>query len=446
MTLFSCETLIPIDEGRDDVIPDEANVRQNVNMLEFPIWTVNTRDRRSIFSIKTKHGTYIYRANKDIGIPDSTDINVLYYLLWVAQNSNTNKVTTTFYSICKGLSVSLNSIMYDRIEKSIDIWSGISIKFDGNYYNKKKHTTMYFQILKARVDLTKEKKLHYTKKVEVTIDDDFLNSLKEAGMFDTLNFHLFMKLKNPLSKRLYEYLPKHFADGKKVYKISCNLLFDKLRLEKRKYKSEVLRQFNSIQKALDVYNDSQNVDIYTLKVKPKHGTKTDFICDFTKTRNKKPSKDDQKQIKKDPVLEPKTDSDGDVELIYELLKHGITSKQMQEFEKNNISNEQMQNAFYYYLTQLKEDKIVKNKAAYLYKAIVNGWGKLSEEEKVSSEKKKVNEELKKKSEMFDNPRFYGLSKEQMIELQKEIVEMYEKIGNRTTANTYRSKDIDFIMR
>ena len=76
-------------------------VRQNINLLEFPLWVIDKKDDRAVFEIKTKNGVYIYRANRDVGIPDSTDMNFLFYLILLSQKSNSKTVYTTFYDICK---------------------------------------------------------------------------------------------------------------------------------------------------------------------------------------------------------------------------------------------------------------------------------------------------------------------------------------------------------
>ncbi|MBC8444258.1 hypothetical protein H8D83_01600 [Candidatus Woesearchaeota archaeon] len=59
-------------------------------------------------------------------------------------------------------------------------------------------------------------------------------------------------------------------------------MFDKLRLQKRQYRSEIIRQFCSIKNALSIYNEAQDVNEFELKYKQKNNSKTEFICVFKK--------------------------------------------------------------------------------------------------------------------------------------------------------------------
>jgi len=261
-------------------------VRQNVNFLEFPLWSVNELDNRCVFNIKTKNGVYTYRANQDVGIPDATDMNFLFYLLLLAQKNNSDTVYTTTYEACKNTGYTINKGIYNRFKKSLKKWKSVSIDFDGNYYcpiDNKIYSSMGFQVLSYKIEEREVKKRH-KQVIKIKFNEDFLESSRQIGLFNLIDFKLYIQLKTPLSKRIYEYLPKHL-NGNKIYKISDTLLFPKLRLVKKRYRSDIVRQFNSIQKAIDKYNSAQSKCRIIFWYEQKSNTKTEFICSF---QNKKP--------------------------------------------------------------------------------------------------------------------------------------------------------------
>ena len=430
-------------------------IRQNVNFLEFPIWTINKDDKRAVFLINTSKGVYKYRANPEIGIPDSTDMDILYYFIKVSQEEGGNIIKTTFYDICKNTGFFKGGRMYSRIEKSLDIWSGVSIHFDENYYHPEHgYRKMWFHVFKAEVNNSKEKRRHLIKDIKVSFDIDFIESLKVAGLFDLMDFKLFVSLKNPLSKRLYEYLPKHFADNKNEFKISDGLLFDKLRLKKRRYRSDKIRQFGSITRALGIYNNAQDKHKFSFSYKQKNNSKTDFLCVFTEDKSDvKVNKTQQLPKSKTEKIENKTIKESepnlnlDKELLEKLLHHGLKQNQISEFlNDSDVGLIGIEEGFNYYKRQLDAGKIHSNKSAYLFKSIKEKYGERTEDQKKEDEKESFKVKLNKKVDMFENHRAHGLNKKDMVELQNEIADMFDSIQNHGAASTWRDKDIDFIMR
>ena len=415
-----------------------ALVKQNVNLLEFPIWTISARDKRTTFEIETRHGKYTFKANKEIGIPDSIDINILYFLLYLSQVENKNEIITTSYSICKNTNISLNSVMYDRVESSLEKWSGVSLRFDNNYCNSSgSHDTVFFHVFSAFISTLQKKRRHHIREIRVKFDDYFMESIKETGMFDLIDLNLFIKLKNPISKRLYEYLPKHFADNKKEYNISDNLLFDKLRLKKQRYKSDIVRQFKSIETALNIYNESQNNHKFGFDYEQKRNSKTDFLCTFYKIEpennivyaNKKSRITHKDEINSNKQQQQEVPLILDAELQNKLFHYGLTDYQINEFFNNpNIGIDGIKEGYEYFLKQLNDDKIHKNKTSYLSNAISKGWGKKTPEE-IEKEKKQVAIEAAKKR-IKDNKNILKLLKEDVSKcFEYKIKQFIDTIEN-----------------
>jgi len=428
-------------------------IRQNVNLLEFPIWSINKDDKRGVFSIETEKGIYTYTANPLVGIPDATDMNILYFLINLTQQKESGVVCTTFYEICKMAKFIKGGKMYERIEKSLEIWSNVTIKFNGNYCHPQDgHIKMWFHIFEPTIEESKEKRMHVTKNIKIEFNKKFIESLNVSGLFNLIDFNLYLRLKNPLSKRLYEYLPKHFADNKNEFKISDGLLFDKLRLKKRIYKSEIIRQFESISRALIIYNNAQDKHKFSFSYIQKKDSKTDFLCVFTEDKsNVKVNKSQQlpksktDKIENKTIKETKTKSNIDKELLDQLLNYGLKKNQINDFLNNpDIGLTAIEEGFAYFKKQLDAGKVTKNQSGYLANAISKGWGERSEEQKKIDDKENFNKTLNKKIELFEQWRFHGLKREDLERLKDEIADMYEDTNPRIS-ETWREKDIDWVM-
>ena len=137
----------------------------------------------------------------------------------------------------------------------------------------------------------------------------------------------------------------------------------------------------------------------------------------------------------------------DKELYDKLINHGLKQVQILEFLNNpDIGLNGIEEGFQYYLKQLDEGKINKNKPAYLYNSINKKWGERTEEQKKDDEKEEFNKLLIKKQDMFENYERYGLNRNDLVNLKSEIVDMFKKIGNHSGVSIWENKDVDYVMR
>ena len=135
------------------------------------------------------------------------------------------------------------------------------------------------------------------------------------------------------------------------------------------------------------------------------------------------------------------------ELYDKLINHGLKQNQISEFLNNeDIGLTGIEEGFQYYLKQLDDGKINKNKSAYLYNSISKKWGERTEEQKKEDGKTEFKKSLKDKIDMFENHRMHGLNKKDMIKLKSEIVEMFKEIGNHSAVMNWENKDVDYVMR
>ena len=242
-------------------------VRQDINFLEFPIWSPRSKQDGSRFEIEVEGGKYIFESKESVGIPDSVDLLILYYFLHLRQKTshgvgqdtdknevrkaNWNKVLSTTYEVCKNLRMSTGGRNYERVQESLDKWGNVSIKFVGCFYSgNRKITSELFHVLKYKIiEIEEEGKKHNKKIIEVNIDEDFLDVAMNSMFYRDIDLNVLINLKDPLARRLHEYLEKQFIDRNTI-KREVLKLCEKLRMTCAPYPSIVLRKIFSIGKAL----------------------------------------------------------------------------------------------------------------------------------------------------------------------------------------------------
>ena len=254
-----------------------------MNFLEFPLWVTNKKEKEASFVIETKNGKYMFDANPNIGVPDAFDALLLYYFLFLSQNKNSGSVSFNSYEVCNNLKLSRNTRIYKRIERSLNIWRGVSIKFDGCFYfGNQKYVSRGFSIFDYEIKEETGKKNNVTKRtIELEFSNGFLKTIQESNFFKNIDLNLWIALKNPLARRLYEYLLKQFLNKDK-FSINSDKLFPKIGLDIRKYPSDTEKQMNSIAVSIRKINDFDKAFNYQFEFYiNKEG---EFICVLRKEK------------------------------------------------------------------------------------------------------------------------------------------------------------------
>ncbi|MBC8444332.1 replication initiator protein A [Candidatus Woesearchaeota archaeon] len=258
--------LLPVKERT--LKQGQANlVRQDINFLEFPIWTLKNDPTESEFEIKTDNGVYSYKANRDIGIPDSNDHLILYYILFLTQKTNSRTVSFTYYDVCTNLKFSIGGREYKRVHKCLKKWSGVTIFFDGCFYEgDEKIISSSFHVLRFKIKEVDNgaKNKPQKKIISVTVDEDFHNKAVNSSFFRNIDLNVLINLKDPLARRLHEYLEKQLFEENKTEEEALNL-FEKLRIKCDPYQSIIKRRLTSIEKALDRINKNNPDFVYSFK-------------------------------------------------------------------------------------------------------------------------------------------------------------------------------------
>ena len=418
-------------------------LKQNSNLIEFPLYKTDNRDKRNVFEITTNRGKYTFQSGKNL-IPDDKDALFLYFLLFLAQKNNTNEINLTFYEIIKSLNYPLNGKEYKRLELSLEKWLSVFIKFDNCFYQNGVHIKAGFHILNYKIS---DEVIDKKKIINISLDKDFLKMMRESNFFQEIDLSIYFKLKHPLSRRLYEYLSKAFIN-QKSFKISTKKLFDKIRIKLSQYPSEIKRKINSIEKALKRVNEFDSKKLYSLIYEQDPQDKTNFILEFTnhkfkksKELEEKPTKEEIETLQEQEPSKPKKLTER--EKFLETLKTDFlqSKKQAQEilskYEDINILKELLDD-----IEKRYKNNEIDNLGAYTYKllAVHNQRFKKSKFDIEKEEKEKVRAEAEQKAKLKKQreelrPKYDDLVKSKALETFETMEEM-EQLKVRVAFEVY----------
>ena len=268
-------------------MPDkQMKLRQDMNLIEFPFWSPDRKDKRSFYTIKTQEGLYTYKSLPN-NVPDDVDVLFLYIILLKSQiqiqrdegedglvvefNAH-NIIRATKNKKDDNKKRTLSKRDYERFEKALEKWSEVSALFKGNFYNvdtytekgkkvtvrnkidKTFHVLKYKKIIsdKERLKTRKYKKHDYI----IKIDSDFLEIIEKSNFIKQIDINIFIALKKPTSRRLYEWLPKQFLNNKKSFTIRHNRFFaDKMRITVPPYTSQILIKLKTFENSIKDINN-----------------------------------------------------------------------------------------------------------------------------------------------------------------------------------------------
>jgi len=254
---------------------DKLIVRDDINFLEYPNWTVAERDGVKELIIKKENGIYKISTTAD-SLPNRFDKAVLYFLL-SGLESDSSEITTTRYKLAKSIfykTDKVGKIHYNRIMLSLKRWTSIFIEFNGIFYEGNNYTQRYFHIIDDVVLNEKTRELY------IKFNQQYIRQLRESNFCKLIDFYEYRKLTKPVTARLFEILTKTFKD-RDIWQIHIIKLAEKLTLEKRQdcntyYPSDVVIKIETATK--EIYKETD------LKVKLEYDNNT-HICTFIKLQD-----------------------------------------------------------------------------------------------------------------------------------------------------------------
>ncbi|MCP4050911.1 MAG: replication initiation protein [bacterium] len=296
-------------------------VKQNSSFIEYPLWNVDRQSVTAIYEIQTKQGKYTYKAMPD-NVPDDIDALFLYYMLFVSQDTHKTNLDIKTSQVLKELDLQYGSQSYNRFATSLDRWKDVSVKFEGTFYIKekkknakgqevtvKRHVTKGFHILEyehtkkseeVEDQKTKGKRKYKTHEFNVQLNKKFIEAINDAGLIRYIDLQTFIKLKKPITRRLYEWLPKQFIkESRKIFQIRHEIFFEKMRITCPKYISHIKRKLKKIDTAIVQINKYEKRQEYRVSYEEKKDSSGKYILiSFARKTSSLPqSKTQQKGFK-----------------------------------------------------------------------------------------------------------------------------------------------------
>lgn len=205
--------------------------KQDINLLEYPIWFQDTKfdpEKKFIW----KHKGYEYNAKHNL--PTRTDAIFLYCLLMESENDNWNEyLEITRFKLLNMSGLKKNSKAYLRIEESLKRWRFTEVSFKGVFYDNIRYETLNFGIIDYWGINSKNKKLI------IKLNEKFILKIKNSNYYKRIPINDLKKLRSATSARLYELLFKSFQ-SRQIYKIESTKLAKKIPLT-QEYPSQIVR-------------------------------------------------------------------------------------------------------------------------------------------------------------------------------------------------------------
>ncbi|GEM_PF-1281764 len=266
------------------VLDKEGLVKQDKNFLEYPDHTLARYPREKHpepMVIENSNGTYRLSTSEQ-RYPNRTDKVFLYYFLkkiW-ENKFKSREIQTTRYRVSMDVFGGRSKTSYDRIIGGLKKWMGVSIEFNGIFYDGNNYTTRFFGIIDDAI-LDKG-----TGKLIVRFNEQYLEQLKHTQYYRKIDWKKFKQFKKDITARLYEILLIRSLP----WKIEVVKLAKKLTL-KRKYPSDIL------QKVKPAVNELKN--IIPIGFSSYKNDVGETICVFSKFEEN--SQSDSKETSKIPV-------------------------------------------------------------------------------------------------------------------------------------------------
>ncbi len=208
--------------------PEKSVYKQDLNFLAFPLWF---QVSRSSGQLDWYHPDG-YRYQASYRAPDQLDMLYFGYFLMRAQQENyAHRLEFSRYEILKGCGCPINPQYLKRLEDSLKRWQSVTIHFEQSFFYQNALHSKTFKLLDGFKLRDKDRRL------EVHLNAEFLQQIKQSRHFKYVDFNYYRQLKRPVSRRLLEILTPAFKQSSQ-YRISLLELGKLLTLYSRKRKNK----------------------------------------------------------------------------------------------------------------------------------------------------------------------------------------------------------------
>jgi hypothetical protein len=224
--------------------------------------------------------------------PTGTDILFLYFwMLCIQENDWTSNLEISKYATLKGCKMNAGGANLRRVEDSIDRWSNVRIKYDGNFYQDKKYVYKKFGIINNANAL--RGRANNICGFQLSFNEEWLSIFKESKFYEWLDFDLMTRLRQPIAIRMYEYLTKSFIN-RNSFSIDAHKMASKIPIQ-RQYASQILLL---VEGAMDKISKVKP-NLFSMKSIKKG--RNSIILQFYKPSPKIRSVESEKQTKKNTI-------------------------------------------------------------------------------------------------------------------------------------------------
>ena len=218
------EALFPSEIEATAELILEPEGRDEMNLSEYPIALLADRAPKDVKTLvyKDRDETLTVTGSDHLGLPTAPDIDVIIALLYLTKKKNnfTNRVVNfTRYELMEVLRWHHGGHYYDRLEKSLDRWTGVTLIYKRAWWDndKKSKGNLTFHILDA-VKVVEKGEIQSRKGGGHQLDmpfswirwsEEFFASFK-ANNLKKLDLDVYFSLNSSISKQLYRFLDKRF--------------------------------------------------------------------------------------------------------------------------------------------------------------------------------------------------------------------------------------------
>jgi hypothetical protein len=196
--------------------------RDEMNLADHPLTLLTDRADKTTKTLifNNAHGTLTVTGSDAHGLPMAQDADVMVALIQLAKLKNNfqeAKVHFTRYELLRLLGWPNEGKSYRRLSASLKRWHGVSLNYEGCWYDKRTgrwgdadiHIIESVLILEGSAKTTDNATQHSLPLSSFEWNRQFLDSC-QAGNLKQLDLSLYFSLEHPSSKRLYRYLDKRF--------------------------------------------------------------------------------------------------------------------------------------------------------------------------------------------------------------------------------------------
>ncbi|MCL4180500.1 MAG: replication initiator protein A [Verrucomicrobia bacterium] len=204
--------------------------KDELNLAEFPLCVLGHRTRPEA---KTLHfqdriwdaaaGQHITRqltitGSDSYGLPTALDDEVLLGLVQLSRQQGfaERKVSFTRYQLIRLLNWRDESKSYERIETSLNRWTGVTLLYSNAWWNKERRCWVdeKFHVL-DNVRLYRRRPGRSERPGSLFVWNEVLFESFRGGNLKSLDLDFFRNLRTPTAKRLYRFLDKRFYHRKR---------------------------------------------------------------------------------------------------------------------------------------------------------------------------------------------------------------------------------------